>query len=90
MEKGAFIIDVRTPSEYEELHIKGSINIPVDQIKDRLVEVVQNYGAKIIFYCSKGVRSQTALEEALELGFENVYNLRSINDWPYEKVSGKE
>ena len=36
------VLDVRTPSEYENAHIEGAINIPVEEIADRLNEVSAN------------------------------------------------
>ncbi|MDR0570982.1 MAG: rhodanese-like domain-containing protein [Clostridiales Family XIII bacterium] len=81
---GAVIIDVRTEEEYNELRIKGSIHIPVDEIEDRLPVEIPDLQTELIFYCEKGVRSQTALEKAQELGYMNVYNLGGIGDWPYE------
>ena len=87
---GAYIVDVRTVEEYEASHIKGCIHIPVDQIDNALEKIIPDKSKKIIFYCAKGVRAQQSLEKALQLGYEKVYNLGSIDDWPYEKVSGSE
>ena len=41
-------------------------------------------GTELIFYCKAGVRAQTALEKAMELGYSRVYNLGGLGDWPYE------
>jgi len=87
---GAYIVDVRTAEEYAVSHIKGCIHIPLDQIDNALEIIIPDKSQKIIFYCAKGVRSQEALKKALQLGYKKVYNLGSINDWPYEKVSGSE
>lgn len=81
---GAVIVDVRTDEEYNQGHIKGCIHIPVEQIEEKLPELIPNLGTEIIFYCAKGTRAQTALEVALTLGYERVYNLGGLSDWPYE------
>ncbi|BCS81028.1 FAD-dependent oxidoreductase [Anaerocellum diazotrophicum] len=49
------ILDVRTPEEYEFGHIKGAINIPVDDLRSRLNELPKD--KKIIVYCGVGFRS---------------------------------
>jgi NADPH-dependent 2,4-dienoyl-CoA reductase/sulfur reductase-like enzyme/rhodanese-related sulfurtransferase len=49
------ILDVRTPEEYEFGHIKGAINIPVDELRSRLSELPKD--KKIIVYCGVGFRS---------------------------------
>ncbi|HBF35859.1 MAG TPA: hypothetical protein DDW50_00885 [Firmicutes bacterium] len=87
-QKGALIVDVRSMEEYESSHIKGCIHIPVEQISTYLRTVITDKTATIIFYCAHGVRAQKALEEALLLGYQKVYNLGGIDDWPYEKESG--
>ncbi|HCC35092.1 MAG TPA: hypothetical protein DEQ02_05455 [Ruminococcaceae bacterium] len=46
--------------------------------------MVPDKSREIIFYCAAGGRAQTALEQALDLGYETVYNLGGISDWPYE------
>ena len=39
LNEGAQIIDVRSPGEYQTGHIKGSINIPVDQLQQHLLKL---------------------------------------------------
>ncbi|WRS26178.1 rhodanese-like domain-containing protein [Oscillospiraceae bacterium MB08-C2-2] len=77
------IIDVRTQEEYSEGHVLGCIHIPLDEIKAKLQTEVPSRDTKLIFYCAGGVRSQKALEIALELGYQRVYNLGKFSDWPY-------
>lgn len=86
--EGAKIIDVRTKDEYDQSHIEGAVNIPVDQIAVSLTEMIPDPDTEIIFYCEKGVRAQKALEEAVRLGYTKVYNLGGLSDWPFEKASG--
>ena len=82
----AFIVDVRTPEEYADGHIPGAVHIPLDRVADQLERLIPDKTARIIFYCSVGGRSGTALETALELGYTQVYNLGGLEngDWPYE------
>lgn len=87
-DNGAYIVDVRTPEEYASSHVKGALHIPVDKIETALETAVPDKSKELIFYCAKGVRAQQALEKALQLGYEKVYNLGGINDWPYEKEEG--
>lgn len=53
----AILVDVRTPSSYEEAHIAGALSLPLDEVTDRLDELVERAGdlggeALIIFYCA--------------------------------------
>ena len=85
---GAYIVDVRTDDEYSQLHIKGSIHIPLDQLEAELEKEIPDKSSEIIFYCGMGGRAQEALEKALLMGYERVYNLGGIGDWPYETEIG--
>ena len=85
---GAYIVDVRSYEDYSQLHIKGSIHIPLDELEAELEKIAHDRSSKIIFYCAKGVKSQKALEKALLMGYEKVYNLGSIDDWPYDTETG--
>jgi rhodanese-related sulfurtransferase len=85
---GAYIVDVRSYEDYSQLRIKGSIHIPLDKLEVELERLIPDRSSKIIFYCAKGVKSQTALEKALLMGYDRVYNLGGIDDWPYDTETG--
>lgn len=82
------LLDVRTKEEYEAGHIEGSILIPVDIIEAEAEGILQDKEKPIIVYCRSGKRSMAAANILVKLGYENVYNLGGINDWPYETISG--
>lgn len=59
MEKGAVIIDVRTPGEFQGGHIKGSKNIPLNVISLKINEI-KKLGKPVIACCASGMRSSQA------------------------------
>jgi phage shock protein E len=65
---GAIILDVRTPSEYQGGHIKGSVNIPLDKIQTNLKKLKS--GATIITCCASGMRSSSAAAILRKSGFD--------------------
>lgn len=70
--EGATIIDVRSAGEFASGHIRGSINIPLDQIgsqSDRLKKYKQ-----IIVCCRSGNRSGQAKRILEAKGFANITN----------------
>ena len=74
------ILDVRTPTEYEDAHIEGAINIPVEEIVDRLNELSAN--DVILVYCRTGNRSGTAVGIMEENGFSKIYHMHEgISTW---------
>jgi phage shock protein E len=85
-EKGIALLDVRTKEEYDTGHIKGSILIPVDNLKEEAENKLKDKDASIFVYCRSGNRSTTAANILVNLGYKNVYNLGGINKWPYEVV----
>ena len=56
---GAIILDVRTPGEFNSGHIKGSINMPLDEIKNKTAELKKK-NKVIITCCRSGNRSGMA------------------------------
>ncbi|MBR4131725.1 MAG: rhodanese-like domain-containing protein, partial [Oscillospiraceae bacterium] len=85
MARGALLIDVREAEELaEEGYIPGSIHIPLAEVAEKLPEVAPDHNTELIFYCKSGKRSQKATEQAVEMGYQRVYNLGGIGDWPYE------
>lgn len=67
------LIDVRTKSEYEMGTIRGALNIPVDELRERLDEIPKN--KDIIIICQIGLRGYLAHKILTQNGFKNVKNL---------------
>jgi NADPH-dependent 2,4-dienoyl-CoA reductase/sulfur reductase-like enzyme/rhodanese-related sulfurtransferase len=65
-----FLLDVRTPQEFASGHIPGAVNIPVDDLRSRLVELPQD--RKIAAYCQVGQRGYLATRILLQAGFAAV------------------
>ncbi len=69
---GAQIIDVRSPSEFASGHVKGSVNIPLNQLSSQINKIKKN--TPIITCCASGMRSASAKSTLSILGFKEVYN----------------
>ena len=67
------LIDVRTALEFVEGNIPGSINIPVDELRNRLNEIDKQ--KNIFIYCQIGLRGYLAQRILTQNGFENVKNI---------------
>jgi rhodanese-related sulfurtransferase len=73
VKEGAIIVDVRSRGEYLSGHIKGSVNIPLDQLSNSIVKLkIKN--KPIITCCASGMRSASAKSILVSKGFEQVYN----------------
>ncbi len=57
--KGAMVIDVRSPGEFQSGHVKGARNIPLPEIRGRVSEIA-HYKKPIILCCASGGRSGQA------------------------------
>lgn len=75
MSKGAILIDVRSPQEYNEGHIDNSILLPEYEILKKIKDIIPNKNTRIILYCSSGTRSKKAQEELEKMGYKNIYNV---------------
>ena len=73
-------IDVRTPEEFKEGHLKDAVNIPVDQIGARIGSVSPDKSAPVNLYCRSGRRSEAALQELKKMGYTNVTNHGGCQD----------
>ncbi len=81
-DRNVLILDVRTVEEFSEEHIKGAINIPVQEMAKRLDELKKYKNYDIIVYCRSGSRSKRASEILVKNGFKHVYNLSGgIIEW---------
>ena len=70
--EGAFLVDVRTPAEFSSGSIEGAVNIPLDEIQDRVHEFQGKKG--VVVFCRTGNRSSTAKRILEKQGIPDVYN----------------
>jgi phage shock protein E len=70
VELGAVILDVRTTSEFQEGHIKGSKNIPLQDLPSS-INIIGN--SRVITVCRSGARSAAAIDILHKAGIE-AYN----------------
>jgi rhodanese-related sulfurtransferase len=67
------VLDARNLNEYEVSHLRGSLHIPVDELRFRLDEVPR--GRPLVVHCRSGFRSHLALRILKQSGFSDVRNL---------------
>jgi NADPH-dependent 2,4-dienoyl-CoA reductase/sulfur reductase-like enzyme/peroxiredoxin family protein/rhodanese-related sulfurtransferase/TusA-related sulfurtransferase len=68
-----FLLDVREPVEVQMGSIEGAVNIPVDQLRDRLGELPKD--REIVLYCQVGLRAYLGARILMQNGFTQVKNL---------------
>jgi rhodanese-related sulfurtransferase len=77
---GAFVLDVRTPEEWDDYHAPDTTLIPLDELPDRLGELPQD--EEIVVVCRSGNRSQEGRDILLDAGFEQVTSMTGgLNAW---------
>jgi len=74
---GAVLLDVRTPEEYRQGHIPGSINVALQRI-DNIEESLDKRDTPLYVYCHSGARSRQACSMLRDMGFTRVQNLGGI------------
>lgn len=72
VKNGAQIIDVRTKGEYQGGHIRGSVNIPLQNLQSNISKIKKD--KPVITCCASGMRSATAKNILKSNGFPEVYN----------------
>jgi phage shock protein E len=82
--ENVLLLDVRTQAEFEDSHVPGSILIPVDQLRNKAETILTNKDTPIFVICRSGSRSKTATRTLLSLGYQDVYDLGGILNWPYQ------
>lgn len=73
IENGAVVVDVRTPSEFVGGHVKGAVNIPLDNIQGNIAKI-KAYKKPIVVCCASGMRSANAKRTLAKNGVEEVYD----------------
>ncbi len=77
---GAFILDVREPSEWAQGHIAGATLIPLGDLPNRLTEVPRN--REVVVVCRTGVRSAQGRDILKQAGFTRVTSMTGgLTQW---------
>lgn len=69
----SLLLDVRTPGEFRQGHIQGAVNIPVDDLRQRMEEIPQD--KDIVIYCQVGLRGYLAYRILIQNGYQSLRNL---------------
>jgi rhodanese-related sulfurtransferase len=73
LRRGAIIIDVRTPQEFDQGKVPGSVNIPVERISIN-AERIKGMNKPVVFCCASGMRSGKAVSIMKGKGLKDVVN----------------
>lgn len=77
---GAVLLDVRSKQEYIAGHIKGSKNIPLDEVA-KVANLIKDKATPIYVHCLSGGRSMQATGYLKRLGYQNVKNIGGISNY---------
>jgi rhodanese-related sulfurtransferase len=76
------LLDVRTPGEFETVRIAGARNVPLDIIRERTSEIVDQLHGDVVIVCRSGQRAAQAAELLQEAGLTTAAVLDGgINGW---------
>jgi rhodanese-related sulfurtransferase len=79
-DQGAFVLDVREPSEWAQFHIPGATLIPLGDLPNRLNEIPKDRAVVVV--CRTGHRSATGRDILREAGFTNVTSMAGgVTEW---------
>lgn len=79
VQKGALLVDVRTPDEYASGHVDGALNLPVQELPARLSELGPT-SRPVVVYCRSGARSARAAELIRQAGYQ-VKDFGPMSAW---------
>ena len=76
------LLDVRTPGEYESVHIQGAYNVPLDTLGEHGAEVRAHVEEPVVLICQAGGRARQAEEVLKQAGMPNLHVLDGgMNAW---------
>ncbi|MCX7825380.1 MAG: rhodanese-like domain-containing protein [Verrucomicrobiae bacterium] len=87
LRQGAKVIDVRSVEEYRERHVPGAVNIPLDELEQRVRKEAPDKSAVLLLHCLSGGRSAVGVRVLKRMGYAKVFNLGSLAR--AEKIAAK-
>jgi len=90
--QNALVIDVRSSDEFARDHVKGAVNLPLEQVQRRIGSIEPDHQRPILVHCLSGSRSAMACRILRGLGYSDVHNLGSLGrarrQGPFSERSG--
>lgn len=77
---GAILLDVRTKEEYQNYHIEGSLNIPLQSL-DSIENQIPDKNTPIFVHCLSGARSASAASILQKKGYTTVTDIGGISSY---------
>jgi phage shock protein E len=77
LKKGARVIDVRSQGEFQERHLPGAVNVPLDRLRDEIARLVPDKEQPLLLHCLSGGRSGMGTAMLKKMGYRHVFNLGS-------------
>jgi phage shock protein E len=77
---GAVLLDVRTRAEFHEGHLPHAVNVPLQELDERMHEVRRRARA-VVVYCRSGNRSAQAAQRLASADFVRVVDLGALDNW---------
>lgn len=78
IDRGALVVDVRTPEEFASGHFRNAKNVPVQELSGRARELPKDRA--IVLYCRSGARSASAKRVLDGLGYRDVYDAGGMHN----------
>ena len=79
------MLDVRTKTEYDAAHIKGSAWVERGIAEFVLVRTLPDPNAEIVVYCKKGHRAGLVAKALIKAGYRNVVSLEGgFDEWVHQ------
>ena len=77
---GAVLLDVRNKNEYEMVHLPGSINLPLNQLKSAR-NIISHADTPVFVYCVSGARAGKAVKRLTKMGYTDCHNIGGLNGY---------
>ena len=75
------LLDVRTPGEFETMHIRGAYNVPLDSLAEHAAEI-RGVDDPVVLICQSGARARRAEEALRQSSMRNLHVLDGgVNGW---------
>lgn len=73
--QGLVVIDVRSASEFESMHIPGSYNVPLPLLSEHTDELAARLDSRVVLVCQSGARAEQARQHLAASGIDTAYVL---------------